>query len=294
MNESTEQFIKDAFQTLYAGGQDEAKAAAETLIKQNNINGYNLLSECFLIDQDIPKAQAVVQKALELFPDNWQLWMKKANIETTMNDFDSAHNSYKKALEFDASDSELINLNITVLFCKENKLDEALNHIQNSQRGDYESEFTSLRYKILFSQGKYSDMISAYEEEFGSVEDLNQEDIFVNLSEIYFYTGKAYNELGINEKAKKLMLQAVRTDFRNNEAMEIYRELCDNPSENAEIFMHQIKRDHTLIVSTLAESDEESIEYIKEIFGSEIDIAESTKVQNSEKMKYRGLVEIQL
>jgi len=294
MNESTEQFIKDAFQTLYAGGQDEAKAAAETLIKQNNINGYNLLSECFLIDQDIPKAQAVVQKALELFPDNWQLWMKKANIETTMNDFDSAHNSYKKSLEFDASDSELINLNITVLFCKENKLDEALNHIQNSQRGDYESEFTSLRYKILFSQGKYSDMISAYEEEFGSVEDLNQEDIFVNLSEIYFYTGKAYNELGINEKAKKLMLQAVRTDFRNNEAMEIYRELCDNPSENAEIFMHQIKRDHTLIVSTLAESDEESIEYIKEIFGSEIDIAESTKVQNSEKMKYRGLVEIQL
>jgi len=294
MNESTEQFIKDAFQTLYAGGQDEAKAAAETLIKQNNINGYNLLSECFLIDQDIPKAQAVVQKALELFPDNWQLWMKKANIETTMNDFDSAHNSYKKALEFDASDSELINLNITVLFCKENKLDEALDHIQNSQRGDYESEFTSLRYKILFSQGKYSDMISAYEEEFGSAEDLNQEDIFVNLSEIYFYTGKAYNELGINDKAKKLMLQAVRTDFRNNEAMEIYRELCDNPSENAEIFMHQIKRDHTLIVSTLAESDEESIEYIKEIFGSEIDIAESTKVQNSEKMKYRGLVEIQL
>ncbi len=294
MIQDTEEFIKKAFETLYQGGQDEAKVAAEELIKQNNINGYNLLSECFLIDQDIPKAQSVVERALELFPEQWQLWMKKANIETTMNSFEVAHKSYKKALDFDASDAELINLNITVLYCKEDKLDEALAHISASQRSDYKSEFASLRYKILFSQGKYSELISDFDEEFGSVDELNQEDIFVNLSEIYFYTGKAYNEIGISDKAKKLILQAMRTDFRNTEAMEIYRELCDNPSENAEIYMHQIKRDHTLIVSTLADSEDESMEYIKEIFGSDIDIAESTKVHNSEKIKYKGLVEIKL
>ena len=292
---NTEKFIQDAFNTLYKGGQDEAKAAAEHLIKENNINGYNLLSECFLIDGDVNKAAAVVEAGINQFPNQWQLWFKKANIESAMNSFDEAHKSYKKTLEFDGVDSELISLNIAVLFCKEEKLDEAFEFINNSNSKDYKSEFDSVRYRILFQKGNYSELISTFDDEYGDVGLLEKDDdINLGLSDIYFYVAKAYYELGIKDKALILIRRAIQTDFRNIEAMAIYRELNNQEITTDKLFLHQIERSRKLVVTTLAESEEEATGFIKDIFGDDIMIAEATQINNQENLNLKGIIEITL
>ncbi|MFA7326427.1 MAG: tetratricopeptide repeat protein [Candidatus Kapaibacterium sp.] len=290
MNITTEKFIKDAFESLYMGGQDEAKAAAEHLIKENNINGYNLLSECFLIDGDVTKAASVIDVALKSFPNHWQLWFKKANIETTMNSFDSAHASYKKTLEFEGVDAELISLNIAVLMCKEDKLDEALKFVDGCRVVDYQNEFMSVRYRILFLQEKYSQMIEEFNDYEESLPD-SSEAIF-EMSDVYFYLGQAYYNLGINDKAKTLLKKAIRTDFRNTEAMELYRELNGEMTVNEKLFIFQVERGRMLVITTLADTEEEAIGFIKEIFGDDIQIAEATTINNQNNIELKGLIEI--
>lgn len=291
----TDKFIQDAFNTLYKGGQDEAKAAAEHLIKNRNINGYNLLSECFLIDGDVTKALAVVVEAIKIFPEQWQLWFKKANIHSAMNSFEEAHSSYKKTLEFDGVDTELISLNIAVLFCKENKLDEALEFIKNSKVEDYKAEFDSVRYRIMYQLGNFSDVISTFDSEYGDAGLLERDDeINLGMSDIYFYVGKAYFNIGVKDKALQLLRKAIQTDFRNMEAMSIYRELQDKETENEKLYLHQIERSRKLVVTTLADSEEEAVGFIKEIFGDDIIIAEATTINNQEKIKYKGIIEITL
>ncbi len=294
MKSDTANYIKEAFEALYNGGQDEAKAAAETLIQQNNINGYNLLSECFLIDGDATKAASVVDAGLRLFPNQWQLWFKKANIEATLHNFASAHESYKKTLEFEDADAELISLNVAVLFCKEARYDEALAFIHGSKVLDYKHEFDSVRYRILFQQRKFAEIIAAYDNEFGDLENADHQDVVFEMSDVYYYTGKAYHELGFKDKARILIKRTIQTDFSNRDAMRIYRELMDEPGDNDKLYLHQIERSRKLVVTTLADSEEEAIGYIKEIFGDDMKIAEATTINNQNDIRLKGLIEISL
>ena len=114
------------------------------------------------------------------------------------------------------------------------------------------------------------------------------------MSDIYFYVGKAYFNIGVKDKALQLLRKAIQTDFRNMEAMSIYRELQDKETDNEKLYLHQIERSRKLVVTTLADSEEEAVGFIKEIFGEDIIIAEATTINNQEKIKYKGIIEITL
>ncbi|EPS58056.1 hypothetical protein M569_16759 [Genlisea aurea] len=156
MVEETEKFLEDQFHS-----------------DQCDLEGLKMLMEIKIKNKKIPEAIQVIDKLIELQPDDSEWPMLKFHLHSYNEDFELAKNGFAQLLQKDPARVEAYHGLVTVaaqqdsveeLTILEEKIHEAIKLCKRDNKRDDARDFKLLLAQIKVVQSRYEDALKQYEE----------------------------------------------------------------------------------------------------------------------------------
>ena len=221
-----------AYELIEENKLDEAMTIAQELIAEQEVDGYLIKTDIHQENEEIGEAIETLQQALELFPDNWILWMRLGNFQSDIEEYEDAAYSLERAQYLTGAEVNLIKLNKAILAIRTNDYQKAGDLITDF-RTDFPLDAIELELKILTKQQAYRQVIEHFE---AQLLEENDPDNAEPLAQILYFVGYAHFMLGNRGESERYMQRSLNQNRRNDNALWLRRELFGTIHKENKLF----------------------------------------------------------
>jgi superkiller protein 3 len=202
----------DGFNKYASDNSDEKNIVLQDLIntfltsieiKSDEAQSHVMLSTCLLITGDKLESEKYILKAIELSPEDANIYVKAGRIFTEMKKLDKAAKYILKAVELSPDDAT-INLTAGQILMRKKEFEQALPYVKKAVELD-PNNTTSIRNlaQLYVDTGNTEKSIETYENAIDKVTDRNIK------ADLYFNLGILYNQIDNFEEAEFNFMNAL-------------------------------------------------------------------------------------
>ncbi len=291
-SQSYDDLIEDAYLLIAEGRLEEARAMAQELVNNRVEAGFEILASISMADSDIDGAISHLEQGIDLLPDAFRLWLQKGEFLASAGRFEDADDALNEAMATRDSVPDMVKLARGHLLFLQEKIDDALNVLQEIEHPEYYLDALLEQVFILDTVGQYQMLMEIAQEETADLEEPETEEEALILSEIFAYIAKAAYQLDHPEEEVQSYLDlSLDLDRSNEMALWLIREQHISFSDHAKVYFLEVvgkiadpqavHKEFQTSYQVVADSVEEALGYIRQFEGNLID-PKSLKVIDQE------------
>jgi tetratricopeptide (TPR) repeat protein len=231
--------LEQAYNLIQQGEAEQAIVVGKQLLEHKHARGFEIIALAYEQQGRSQEAIAVLKDGTSKVPNAWPLWELLGNLYSDAEEYQEAHNAYKKAMTCPNVDADSVNYNYAILLKRSGRNDEAAQLCDQVKGGDLRNKVRVLKLSVLNAQKKYDETIASGKtliDELLSVPELPEEDM-QDVARAYAEIGRAhweghYNREGAWENAWK----ALEWDRAENSALWLVREIINRKSPGSKWF----------------------------------------------------------
>ncbi len=293
---NTENTIQEINELIEICDYKKAKKLSKKLIRNKIIDGYYLLTTVYDELDKTDKCIKTLSTGLKKYPDDWILWMRLGNYQSDKEYYDDALVSFKKSLDQNNVDNDLVNLNLAILYNCWGKTDNAKETIDKVKAGSYDIRKLRVQLSILLERQQFQEII----ENINKSKDLlksTPKDEYSDLSLILYFYSYALWKMDKIVNAIDVIKEALFYNRLNKDAYWLIREIDNNYSINHKYFRILIagnwlgeddkdkKYGFYSSYDIVADSEQKALDLIKEYETAPID-KDSVKIDEIEEIEF--------
>lgn len=121
-----EKLYQQALEFLDIGEIKRARKLGKILVGERFTGGFEILARCFLEEEKIKEAIKILNEGIQKAPDSWPLWRQLGNLYSDQENYALARKQYDRAQECPGVDTDLLNYDRALTYCREENFAEGL------------------------------------------------------------------------------------------------------------------------------------------------------------------------
>lgn len=240
--DNIEEFMDKAEELLDDEKYEDAIELGHKIAKVYS-GGTEIIARSYVDQGDTLKAVEVLEDALVARPQIWALWSRLGSLYSDTDQFEKAHIAYDKALACDNCDTDLINLNISIVYLRQGDHAKAESSLDINQ-----NPYTLKTLGMLLDLYLRSDQMNKAQELVDSLKlnqldkDIETSDYNTNsdLARVYYDIGNFYRLTDNKSSAIEFAIKSLKSKINDN-ALWLIRETRLTTSNSTKYFAVTIK-----------------------------------------------------